>query len=229
VSGFTPTENARFERVLDFLNDRGIDPKRLFASPEEAKAFFKSHPTTNDALTALEARARRLVDLRLEEVEPGQAVSAESKAAELDPFSAPPSAAEIRLTEPGVGSGGEKLPPIIGRLFSPTRGRVSPIPGQIAARLRGVKFRNWRHFRETFWELMANDASISREFSAANQARMRSGLSPFVEGGEAVGGRANAVLQLNHIEPIEQGGAVFDLDNIEIVTPRAHQTLGTFE
>jgi hypothetical protein len=36
-------------------------------------------------------------------------------------------------------------------------------------------------------------------------------------------------LQLNHIERIEHGGAVFDLSNIEITTPFAHLRLGTYE
>ncbi len=201
----------------------------MFSSPEEAEGFFKKYPTTRDALTALEDRARRLVGLRLEEVEAGRAVSPQSKAGELDPFTAPPSAAELRLSEPGIASGGRNLPPIIGRLFSPTRGRVSPVPGQIAARMRGMKFKNWRAFRETLWKFMSEDAAISKEFSASNRARMADGLAPFVEGGEAVGGRANAVLQLNHIESIEQGGSIFDFDNIEIVSPRAHQTLGTYK
>jgi hypothetical protein len=95
--------------------------------------------------------------------------------------------------------------------------------------MRGMRFNNWRSFRETFWKTVSRDAGISGEFSAVNQARMQNGLAPFVEGGQSVGGGANAVLQLNHIEPIEQGGSLYDFDNIEIVTPFAHQTLGTYE
>ena len=226
---FTPIQEARFERVLDFLNDQGVDPKRLFGSPEEATEFFKGYPTTDEALTALEGRARRILNLRLGEVEAGKGVSGESKASGLDPFATPPTGAEIRLTEPGIASGGRDLPPKIGRLFSPTKGRVSQVPGQIAARMRGMRFNNWRSFRETFWKTLSRDAGISGEFSAVNQARMQNGLAPFVEGGQSVGGGANAVLQLNHIEPIEQGGSLYDFDNIEIVTPFAHQTLGTYE
>jgi hypothetical protein len=99
-------------------------------------------------------------------------------------------------------------------------------PGQIAREMSGMTFRNWRHFRETFWRLVANDPNLSRQFSRANVARMLNGRAPFVVSAERVGGRANAVYQLNHITPIEHGGAVFDIRNIEIVSPRTHAIIG---
>nr|WP_323371547.1 hypothetical protein [Pseudomonas helleri] len=34
----------------------------------------------------------------------------------------------------------------------------APIPSQIADQLRGRDFRNFRVFREAFWEVVANDA-----------------------------------------------------------------------
>jgi hypothetical protein len=55
---------------------------------------------------------------------------------------------------------------------------------------------------------------------------MAAGRAPFVVGAEAVGGRANAVYQINHTRPLEQGGSLFDLDYLEIITPRVHQALG---
>jgi len=30
---------------------------------------------------------------------------------------------------------------------------------------------------------------------------------------------------LHHVQPISQGGAVYDIDNIRVVTPKAHQTI----
>jgi hypothetical protein len=92
--------------------------------------------------------------------------------------------------------------------------------------MEGMRFRNWKHFRQTFWREVANDPQLSRRFSKANLARMRDGKAPFVLASEATGGRANAVYQLNHIDPIEHGGGLYDFRNIEIVTPRVHAALG---
>ena len=78
--------------------------------------------------------------------------------------------------------------------------------------------------------MVAEDGQLNQGWSAQNLARMRAGRPPFA--GEiagvkqATGGGSNAVLQLNHIRAIKNAGEVFDLDNIEIVTPLVHGRLG---
>lgn len=39
----------------------------------------------------------------------------------------------------------------------------APIPSQIADQLRGRDFRNFRVFREAFWEVVANDAELVKQ------------------------------------------------------------------
>jgi hypothetical protein len=55
---------------------------------------------------------------------------------------------------------------------------------------------------------------------------MKQGLSPFANKVEATGGgRANEVYNLHHKQPIEEGGGVYDLANLFVVTPLFHQGL----
>lgn len=50
---------------------------------------------------------------------------------------------------------------------------------------------------------------------------MRAGNAPFVARRQAVGARRT--YELHHVTPIDQGGGVYDLDNLMITTPRFHQ------
>jgi hypothetical protein len=132
---------------------------------------------------------------------------------------------EALRDKPGIAHGGTHLT-VRTQLIEPGSG-VGPFPGQIAARMRRIaNFANFGKFRETFWQLVAEDPQLNIGWSQANLTRMRQGLAPVVRTGQATGGGANRVLQLNHIQAIEHAGQVFDLDNIEIVTPRWHVDIG---
>ncbi|WP_342745533.1 hypothetical protein [Cystobacter ferrugineus] len=50
---------------------------------------------------------------------------------------------------------------------------------------------------------------------------MRNGYAPYVVEGQKLGDRA--VYELHHMEPIHQGGSVYDLSNLMIMTPRFHK------
>ncbi|MBO9550020.1 S-type pyocin domain-containing protein [Pseudomonas sp.] len=99
-------------------------------------------------------------------------------------------------------------------------GKGASIPNQVADLLRGQEFRDWRHFRETLWRAIGNDATLSIQFSPFNIERMKKGRSPFVPQAERIGGRA--VLEIHHKVFISKGGEVFDLDNLSITTPKLH-------
>ncbi len=135
---------------------------------------------------------------------------------------------EVLRGRPGVAQGSEGLPDLgADWLTGPQNRKISTFPGQIARRMQNIgDFKNFREFRETFWKLVALDPQLSRNFSTQSIGRMRNGQAPFVIGEEAVGGGANAVYQLNHIDPIKSGGSVYDMSNIEIVTPRTHGLVG---
>lgn len=130
---------------------------------------------------------------------------------------------------PGYAHGGTDLT-AQARLLEPGSG-IGPMPEQIARRLRAFgRFRNFDELRETFWRMVADDRQLSQGWTPQNLARMRDGHPPFVgriAGVEhATGGGSNAVLQLNHIRAIKNAGGVFDLDNIEIVSPLVHAAVG---
>ena len=99
-------------------------------------------------------------------------------------------------------------------------GLGSPVPAQIADKLRDREFSSFDDFREAFWTEVAADPELSSQFSAANRRVMRGGSSPFVQDAEAVGGRK--VHELHHIDRIVDGGAVYDVDNLRVTTPKNH-------
>lgn len=149
-------------------------------------------------------------------------------------------ATSVLRSRPGRATGGENLPDVRGQWFpeirDPVTGRgipgtmdirIAQIPGQIARKLRRIgDFKNFADFRETFWKLVASDPILSKGWSPRNLARMRNGRPPFVHTSQAVGGRSNAVYQLNHKQALKNEGDVYNLDNIEIVTPLLHGAIG---
>jgi hypothetical protein len=120
---------------------------------------------------------------------------------------------------PGVASG--KGEAVSGQwLGSKPYGEGSPIPLQIAAVLAGRKFATFKKFREAFWIAIANDSVLSAQFTKRNVQLMEEGFAPFSQGKEHVG--KNGKYQIHHIDEVANGGAVYDIDNLRIVTPREH-------
>lgn len=124
-----------------------------------------------------------------------------------------------RRDDPGVATG-------VGQVVSgvwlgeAARGEGAPIPSQIADRLRGVEFANFHRFREAFWKAVAADKTLNVQFSATNLRFMRKGTSPFPNTNDQYGGRVK--FELHHQLEIAQGGAVYDMENIVVMTPRRH-------
>ena len=65
---------------------------------------------------------------------------------------------------------------------------------------------------------MVNDQILLDQFSLYNKSDIKNGLSPSVPASEQVGGRKK--LEIHHTQPISEGGAVYDMDNLRIVTPK---------
>ena len=99
----------------------------------------------------------------------------------------------------------------------------APIPSQIADQLRGKEFKNFRKFREAFWKSVANDSELSKQFISNNISEMKNGRAPFVRRGDRVGGQVK--FELHHATYVSKGGAVFDIDNIRVVTPKQHSSI----
>jgi hypothetical protein len=130
-----------------------------------------------------------------------------------------PLSTEVLRTQPGIATGGEKLVEITGKWLKGESGAL--MPGQIARKMRNLKFKDFREFRETFWRLVAEDVNLSKNFDAEELSNMQKGFAPFAPTKEAIGkGRGNKVFQLDHIHDLQYGGGLYDLDNIRILSPR---------
>ncbi|MDF7681082.1 S-type pyocin domain-containing protein [Enterobacteriaceae bacterium ESL0689] len=99
-------------------------------------------------------------------------------------------------------------------------GNGSPIPGQIADKLRGRTFANFDQFRKAFWLEVSKDPELSRQFKRGNSGNIKIGKAPAPRESEQVGGKIK--YDIHHIKPISKGGEVYNVDNMGIVTPKRH-------
>lgn len=99
-------------------------------------------------------------------------------------------------------------------------GNSAPVPKQVADKLSGRSFNNFDAFRSAFWKEMANDPAVARNFRQSNLTLMKDGKAPYAPKTEQVGKRQ--LYELDHNIEIRDGGAVYNLDNIIIRTPKDH-------
>jgi hypothetical protein len=124
-----------------------------------------------------------------------------------------------RREDPGVATGfGQPVSGIW--LGTASQGEGAPVPSQIADQLRGREFKNFRAFRETFWKAISNDPELAKQFDVGVLATMKKGRAPVAKESEQVGKRVR--FELHHKKYISEGGGVYDVDNINAVTPKNH-------
>ena len=99
-------------------------------------------------------------------------------------------------------------------------GNGSPVPSQIADKLRGRTFGNFDQFRKAFWLEVSKDPDLSRQFKRGNSGNIKVGKAPAPRESEQVGGKIK--YDIHHIKPIIEGGEVYNIDNMGIVTPKRH-------
>ena len=124
---------------------------------------------------------------------------------------------------PGVATMSKALPPISGPWLRGTDGNAGLIPRQVADRLLGLRFRSFRQFRKTFWRIVADTPELAAQFSQMSVSLMRHGRAPIAPKTQRFGGQY--FYHLHHRSPVTRGGEVYDLSNIVIVTPMAHQSI----
>ena len=120
---------------------------------------------------------------------------------------------------PGVvsGEGQEVSASWLGAL---SEAEGAPVPKQIADQLRGRTFSSFSGFRQTLWKLVAADELLAKQFSPLNLAFMRKGYAPNVPDDQRAGKRD--VWEIHHMDHIANGGAVYNVENLRIVTPKNH-------
>ncbi|WP_404975985.1 HNH endonuclease signature motif containing protein [Yersinia intermedia] len=94
------------------------------------------------------------------------------------------------------------------------------MPVQIADKLRGRKFSSFGEFRRALWLEISKDPTLSEQFKSGNLGNIKNGKAPSPRESEQVGGRVKH--ELHHVKPISKGGAVYDIDNIRVLTPKRH-------
>ena len=62
--------------------------------------------------------------------------------------------------------------------------------------------------------------ALAKEFNAASRRDLQRGLAPQAPETASVGRREK--FELDHIVPLKRGGSVYDLDNIQIMSPKNH-------
>lgn len=193
-------------RAFGALN-RAVHEMRLLDAPYKA------------ALNAVQAYDKALKERDDSQRALNQAVEARKKADEKEKKAKEKKDKEDRRQKEGTATGkGEKVGDKW--LWGANEGEGSPIPDRIADKLRGKKFKNFDDFRKRFWETVSKDKDLSKQFDKGNNQKMQGGGSPNVGGPGAVGKLKS--YQIHHRKRIADDGAVYDMDNMRIVTPKRH-------
>ncbi|CNF75872.1 colicin/pyocin immunity family protein [Yersinia similis] len=121
--------------------------------------------------------------------------------------------------EPGVVTGrGERITGIW--LVDAGKDMGAPIPAQIADKLRGRRFSNFGRFRAAFWKVVGEDPNLVKYFKSGNLGNIKNGKAPSPKEREQVGRRVK--YELHHLKPISKNGAVYNIENIRVLTPKRH-------
>ncbi|MFK0091704.1 S-type pyocin domain-containing protein [Pseudomonas sp. NPDC090592] len=120
---------------------------------------------------------------------------------------------------PGVATGnGISTPDRV--LDAATTAAGAPIPTRIADQLRGRRFSRFDRLKEAIWIEIAADETFSKHIVPAMLDDMKKGLAPFANREQRVGKRVK--LEIHHKHEISKGGAVYDVDNLVLMTPKVH-------
>ncbi|MFL6609138.1 MAG: pyocin, partial [Pseudomonas sp.] len=71
-----------------------------------------------------------------------------------------------------------------------------------------------------FWRAVAADEELSQQFNSSNVVKMRNGVAPRAITSEVIGGRGT--FELHHHIRVTDGGDVYGMDNLFVLTPRRH-------
>ncbi|WP_223462895.1 MULTISPECIES: hypothetical protein [unclassified Pseudomonas] len=121
----------------------------------------------------------------------------------------------IRVSRPGQGRWFRGV-----WLGDAARGQGAPVPLQIADQLRLQEFRNFHAFRRAFWKAVAADSELNTQFIAIDLDLMRKGKAPLALPKYRYGGRIK--FEIHYQFEVAQGGAVYDMDNLVVMTPKRH-------
>ena len=122
---------------------------------------------------------------------------------------------------PGVVTGnGQDISDTTDWLVAAGSEQGAHIPREVAAGLNGREFNSFDELRQAFWLEIAKHERLLKQFSERNAAVILKGRAPSCIKKEQRGRRQR--FELHHIRYISKGGAVYDLDNLVVMTPNQH-------
>jgi len=120
---------------------------------------------------------------------------------------------------PGVASGyGEAVTE--NWLRDTAGGQGAPIPSSIANQLKGRTFSSFDGLRQAIWLAVSKDQGLSIRLVPFQLAELLKRQAPYAPESGWIGKRVK--YEIHHKHWISDGGDVYDLDNLTIMTPRDH-------
>ncbi|XEV14893.1 S-type pyocin domain-containing protein (plasmid) [Vibrio alginolyticus] len=98
-----------------------------------------------------------------------------------------------------------------------------PIPSRIAQKMNGKEFSSFDSFRKAFWLAVSEDSVLRSQFNRTNQKKISSGKAPI----SPTSGHYGEMIryEIHHNHEVSKGGAVYNIDNLAIVTPKCHKKI----
>ncbi|MGV6987348.1 colicin-like bacteriocin tRNase domain-containing protein [Providencia hangzhouensis] len=199
--------------VYGYETDDGNEPDILIDDPEIYESIVERFRLAKERLLDAEKaikEAERKLGIALEKKKKAEAKEKKAKDKKEK---------EEKRKKPGIATGKGKK---VGDKWLNDAGKENgvPIPDRIADKLRGKKFNNFDEFRKKLWEEVSKDPELSKQFIKSNRSRMNAGKAPKARKKDASGKRSS--FEIHHDTPISEGGEVYDIDNMRIVTPKRH-------
>ena len=142
----------------------------------------------------------------------------------VDPSSLPGLSAGQKKTTPGIVTGAfTSSVPVGTPTISSPDGTTIAIPQEVAQQLVGKQYSSFDALREDIYIGISN-LQYAGEFDSVNQTLMGKGNAPFAPGSLQTGDAAFNQMKYNihHTQPVEDGGDVYNLDNLSIMAPKTH-------
>ena len=97
----------------------------------------------------------------------------------------------------------------------------APVPAQVARALDGQRFPSFGALRRAFWIEVSKHEELLKAFTSEQASRMAIGLAPRASQAELTDRTRNS-LEIDHTVRIADGGNVYDLSNMRVLTTRNH-------
>ena len=95
------------------------------------------------------------------------------------------------------------------------------IPPEIAQKLVGKQFNSMNDFRSALWKEIGN-SKYAKEFCPSSQKAMKKGFAPYAPNSQKHGGLYGGRYSIDHEIELQDGGYLYDMDNMTIRSPGSH-------